>query len=44
MAAYPQVEGTLGKTVQAALRDKVSVNEALSSLEADVTRIVQGDE
>jgi len=40
--AYPQVEDTLWETVQAAILDKLTVDEALSSLERRVIQILQG--
>ncbi len=39
--SYPQVEDTLWKIVQAAILDKLAVDEALSSLEREVAEIVQ---
>ncbi len=43
-AAYPQVEDTLWQTVQGAILDRLSVSEALASLERDITTIVAGAE
>ncbi len=41
--SYPQVEDTLWEVLQAAILDKLTVDEALSSLERKVTEIVQGE-
>ncbi len=38
--SYPQVEDTLWETVQAAIVEELTVEEALSSLEREVTEIV----
>ena len=39
-AAYPQVEDTLWQTLQEAILDKITVSDALCSLERDITDIV----
>ena len=41
--SYPQVEDTLWETVQAAILDKLTVDEALSSLERKMIQVVQGE-